>query len=213
MTETRTAPSRGTLLAEEGDQRFDLRRHEPSEDLAFFVERHWIVEWDADGGPPAPCETSTYPCVNVVFEPSGALAYGVNTRLLCGDLPAAGRCVATQFRAAGFQPFSRTHMSDLTGRVVPLGEIFQMPDPVPDVLGAANDRAAVGMVEAVLRAQTPARDPNVDLVNRMVAEIVDGHLTTVEAVASRFDTTPRKLERLFARYVGVSPTAYLREVE
>jgi AraC-like DNA-binding protein len=211
MTETSTAPPRGTVLAEEGDQHFDLRRHEPSEDLAFFVERHWIVEWDADGGPPDPCETSTYPCVNVVFEPSGPSAYGVNTRLLSADLPAAGRCVVTQFRAAGFQPFSRTHMSDLTGRVVPLGEIFQMPDPVPDVLGAADDRAAVGMVEAVLCAQTPARDPNVDLVNRVIAEMVDGHLTTVEAVAARFDMTPRKLQRLFARYVGVSPTAYLRE--
>jgi len=209
MTHTRTAPPRG-ILRPGGGGRFDLRWHEPSDDLAFFVEGHWIVAWDARGGSQR-ADVPAQPCVNVVFEPGGPSAYGVNTPLVAGGPDGAGWCVATRFRPAGFQPFSRSHMSDLTGRMVPLDEIFQMPQPAPDVLGAADDRAAIGMVEDLLRAQHPARDPNVDLVNRMVTAIVeDPLLTGVDAVATRFAMTPRRLQRLFARYVGVPPAAYLR---
>ena len=68
------------------------------------------------------------------------------------------------------------------------------------------------MVEDLLRAQHPARDPNVDLVNRMIAAIIDDpQLTGVDAVAARFATNPRRLHRLFARYVGVPPAAFLGE--
>lgn len=211
MTDTGTAPPEGILTPDGGEQPFDLRWHEPSDDLAFFVERHWIVEWDLRGAPPYRSDVLTDPCVNVVFEPDGPLVYGADTRMLGRVLEGAGWCVATRFRAAGFQPFSRSHLSDLTGRVVPLAAIFQMPDPAPDVLGAADDGAAIELVEDVLRAQRPARDPNVELVDRMVTEIVDDRLlTTVEDVADRFHIPPRALRRLFARYVGASPEEYLR---
>jgi AraC-like DNA-binding protein len=211
MTHTRTAPPRG-FRRPEGGERFDLRWHEPSEDLAFFVEGHWIVAWDARGGPPQNIEVPAQRCVNVLFEPDGPSAYGVNTPLVARATDGAGWRVATCFRPAGFQPFSRSHMSDLTGRVVALHEIFQMPQPAPDILGAADDRTAIAMVEDLLRAQHPARDPNVDLVNRMITAMIDDpELTGVDAVAARFATNPRRLHRLFARYVGVPPAAFLRE--
>src|SRR5690606_21286929 len=110
----------------------------------------------------------------------------------------------------GFQPLARTHMADLRDRVIPLGDIFVGVDDMPDVL-ALDDRGAVDAMEELLRAQRPERDPTAGLVNGMLDEIVaDPTLVTVDALAERFSTTPRTLQRLFARYVGVPPKWVIR---
>jgi AraC-like DNA-binding protein len=210
MTRTSVDPPQGILAPAAGRRRFDLRWYEPADDLSFFVQRHWVVEWDLRGRAPYRQDVLTYPCVNVVFEPRGPSAYGVPTRRFSRLLDGSARCVAVRFRAAGFQPFARMPMSRLVDRVVPLDHFFDGLDDLPDLL-ALDDRDAVEAVEHLLRAQRVERDPTVALVNAMVDEIVsEPDLTTVDGVAARFDTTPRTLQRLFSRYVGVSPKWLIR---
>ena len=69
----------------------------------------------------------------------------------------------------------------------------------------------VGSAEAFLRARWPPDDPQVELVGRIVAAMLhDPSIIRVDQVTERFGLTARTLQRLFQRYVGVSPKWVLR---
>jgi len=69
----------------------------------------------------------------------------------------------------------------------------------------------IAAAEGFLRARWPAEDPQVELVGRIVAALLhDREIARVEDVAQRFGLRLRTLQRLFARYVGVSPKWVLR---
>ena len=69
----------------------------------------------------------------------------------------------------------------------------------------------VAMAEAFLRERWPPVDPQVEYVGRIVAALLhDRTIRRVDDVTERFAVTPRTLQRLFARYVGVSPKWVLR---
>jgi AraC-like DNA-binding protein len=57
----------------------------------------------------------------------------------------------------------------------------------------------------------PAPDPQVELVERMVAAMLhDRAITRVDDVCARFGMSARAVQRLFQNYVGVSPKWVLR---
>ena len=69
----------------------------------------------------------------------------------------------------------------------------------------------VALVEAFLRERWPDDDPQVELVGRIVAALLhDRTITRVDDVTDMFGIRPRTLQRLFSRYVGVSPKWVLR---
>jgi AraC-like DNA-binding protein len=171
----------------------------PSADLAPFVEHYWIVRWDLRGQAPRVQETLPYPSVHMAIEPAQAAIYGVVkgkfTRVIEGD----GMVFGIKFRPGGFFPFFKAPVSRLTDRVVPLAH-------VPDVLRQPSDEAMVAVAEEFLRQQTPERDATAERVGHIVEQIAtDRALMTVDAVATRLDLGVRSLQRLFSRYIGVSP--------
>ena len=77
------------------------------------------------------------------------------------------------------------------------------PRPTPD--------AKIALTEAFLRARMPAPDPEVDLVQAVVVDMlaVDPG-SSVQEVARRHAVSTRTLQRLFRRHVGVGPKWVLR---
>jgi AraC-like DNA-binding protein len=69
----------------------------------------------------------------------------------------------------------------------------------------------VEVVERYLRAHWPAPDPEVAEIGRIVHALLhDRTVTRVDEVCARFGVAPRTLQRMFQRYVGVSPKWVLR---
>jgi AraC-like DNA-binding protein len=69
----------------------------------------------------------------------------------------------------------------------------------------------IALAEAFLRERWPAPDSQVELVGRIVAALLhDRTITRVDDVTEHFGISPRSLQRLFQRYVGVSPKWVLR---
>src|SRR5690606_34247093 len=60
--------------------------------------------------------------------------------------------------------------------------------------------------EDFLRARLPERDENIEWVNRIAAWIsANRDITRVDQVVDRLHLSKRTLQRIFSRYVGVSP--------
>jgi AraC-like DNA-binding protein len=64
----------------------------------------------------------------------------------------------------------------------------------------------VATAEAFLRDLAPTRDVMAETMGCLVERVAtDRGITTVDTLVARSDSTRRSLQRLFARYIGVSP--------
>jgi AraC-like DNA-binding protein len=204
MERAATASTRGILRPHEGRRHFRLTREPPPPDLATWVERHWMVEWDLRE--PYTQELLNHPTINVAVEPRFAGVYGIRTERDRKTIDGAGRVVGIKFRPGAFQPFYGRSVHLLTNRVLPIGAVF---GPDGDELAAAvraERDAPFAVMEAFLRARLPAPDPALDVLADIVRTMLeDPAVVRVDELAARHAMSPRTLQRLFRRYVGVSP--------
>ncbi|MEV0057979.1 helix-turn-helix domain-containing protein [Saccharopolyspora shandongensis] len=174
--------------------------HTPSPDLARHVERYWVVSWDYRE--PYQQLIVPFPNVHLTFQDGGATVNGVfsghQTRVLEGRSGVFG----VAFRPGCFRPFLGASVSTITDRSVDAREIFgpELPD-APDVAA----------VERFLRARLPQPDPKADEAAEIVAMIAaEPRITRVDALADELGTSVRRLQRLFAEYVGIGPKWVIR---
>jgi AraC-like DNA-binding protein len=204
-----TASTRGILRPHEGRRHFRLTREPPSDDLATWVDRHWMVEWDLTE--PYTQELLNHPTINVAVEPGTAAVYGIATGRARQTIDGAGRVVGIKFRPGAFQPFYGRSVHQLTNRVVPIAAVF---GPAGDELAAAvraERDAPFAVMEDFLRARLPPPDPQLDVIAAIVRTMLDDPaVVRVDALAARHGMSPRTLQRLFRRYVGVSPKWVLK---
>jgi len=203
----------GVLHAAAAAARFGLARHEPPADLAAFVEYFWVVCWDLRGGQPHEQAILPHPNVNLAFESAGAAVFGVDRKIFTRRLSGAGKALGVRFRPGGFRPFYSAPIFTLNDRVVPARGIF---GPAADrtceaVLAAASDEAMTAAAADLLRGASPRPDPAVEQVAGVVARITaDPGLCRVGQLAGACGIPERRLQRLFADYVGVSPKWVMR---
>lgn len=204
----------GVLRAVTAATRFTLARHLPPDDLAPFIDYWWIIHWDLRGQPPHEQSVLPHPNLTLALEESGAGVFGVDRSIFTRRLTGEGKALGVRFRPGGFRPFYRKSIATLTDRVIPARQVF---GPAADEACAAamspgaDDAAMVAAAERLLRGFGAVPDPVAVRVAEMVDQIrTDGELRRVTALAEVFGVPERRLQRLFAEYVGVSPKWVLR---
>jgi len=177
------------------------------DDLADRIEHFWTVRWNLEGRPPQVQETLPHPNVHLVVEPGTIAAWGVHTgrwtRVLEGRSQAFGiKCRPGAFRA----PLGRA-VSTIADGSIPAEALFGADAAaLAGVLGHDDDNVAAEVASAFLRERLPAVDAGALLAGRIVDSVADDlELHSVDALARRFDMSPRALQRLFSDYVGVGP--------
>ena len=208
MSTSPTVSERGLLRSRAGQGGFTLTRRPPSADLAPFVERHWIVRWDLRDRAPYPQETLPHPCVNLVVQAGQSGVFGVGTKKFEVLLEGKGQVVGTKFKPGAFYPFLKRSVAELTDSMAPIDQVFGggAAELERDVLAASDEASQVARMEAFLRPHLPPMDDNVRVVLRVVQiALADRELTTVEELSARAAVPERTLQRLFRKYVGVSP--------
>lgn len=181
---------------------FQTHRYaEPSPDLAAFVSGYWCAEWDLRGQEPYRQKIVPYPSVHLTFRDGAAIVRGPERGHVVRVLEGRGRVFGVTFRPGCFRPFLGVPVSTITGRSLPAAEVFG-----PDL-----PRGDVEQVEAFLRAVLPAADPLAERAAAAVAQIrAEPRLTRVDALAVRTGLGVRRLQRLFADYVGLGPKWVIR---
>src|SRR5215831_12687629 len=194
----------GVLRAEAAATRFGLSRHPPPDDLAPFVDFCWVVRWDLRGQPPYEQAILPHPNVNLVFEAAGAAVYGVDRTIFTRRLSGKDKALGVRFRPGGFRPFCPAPISTLNDLVVPATQIF---GPAAD---QAREAVIAGAVD-LLRGASPRLDPVAEQVAGLVGRITsDPALRRVADLADIAGMSGRRLQRLFADYVGVPPKWVMR---
>ncbi len=204
---------RGILHPKTGEKKFVLSRFQPSADIGFFVQRYWIVKWDLRGEAPYRQTVLTHPNVNLVFEPGLTRIYGVASATSSHLLQDRGWVLGLKFKPGGFYPFLNKPVSGLTDSSASFREVFGMDSGALEKEIFAQDEieAALGRVEAFLGDRLPAPDDNVSFVSDIVGLIRnDRTIVKVDDAVRQTGVHKRTLQRLFDRYVGVSPKWVIR---
>ncbi|MFD3515275.1 DUF6597 domain-containing transcriptional factor [Streptomyces sp. NPDC058657] len=206
--------TRGIVDASGLMARVRFRRHEPAApQLRPFLEHYWFIDWDLTE--PYVSHVVPHPSVNLVFqrrgeEPASGEVAGICRGLFTTKLEGVGRVCGVQFRPGGFGPFRPGRpVSDWTGRRLPLTGVFpSLGDPAPSgsVLDPSDDRARVAALDAFLLSLGPVPDPGAELAMALVERIRrDRTVRRAGDLARSAGLSPRTLQRLFARQVGVGP--------
>jgi AraC-like DNA-binding protein len=191
------------------DLDFQLDRAPASDDLGELVERHWLIRWDLPAGRRAAVTLLPHPCVNLVYDQGQVVIAGVGRERFRYEYEGTGRVFGVKFRPGGFLPFLRRPVGTLTDQYLPLAVLWGAADAdrlARDLAAAPDLDALVAAAERHLRAHWPPADPDVALVGRIAQDLLHNRaITRVDDVTARFGLSTRSLQRLFQRYVGVSP--------
>ncbi|MFT4123510.1 MAG: helix-turn-helix domain-containing protein [Microbacteriaceae bacterium] len=206
-----TIPARGVLYP----ARLPTFHREPVvDDLTAFVRWFWIPEWDLAPGHTSRQHLIGFPACNLVVEQGTTGISGPTTRASHRDLTGRGWAVGALLRPAA--------VPTLVGDAAVLRDAHR-PVEQPDLssaVRAAMDadgspaerrRAAVTAFGSWLRNRLGTPGGEALLANR-VAEAAESHpaLLSVTDLAAHVNLSTRSLQRLTARYIGLSPAALMR---
>jgi AraC-like DNA-binding protein len=133
-----------------------------------------------------------------------------------------GCVLGIKFRPGGFYPFVQRPVTEWTGRLVPADDVFdgpqtlwatQLTDAAVECQGGAGEHGAIitAHLDAFLTARLPARDATAEHVAELVTLIeTSADVRRVSDLVRASGRSERTLQRLFARYVGVSPAWVIR---
>ena len=211
MNRRKTDPPRGVLKssAAADPARYQHARYHPSPDLTPYVEHFWSVQWDLRGLAPERAETLPHPSVHMIFERGvGARIAGVARKKFTRVLEGEGGVIAAKFTPGGFYPIVRVPVARLTDTTVPLRDVFGAEGDLLErrVLAAPGDPSTITVIEDFLRRRLPEPDAHAVRVTDIVyAVAADRGVLRVEDLVERYQMNKRTLQRLFSKYIGVSP--------
>jgi len=208
MVKLKSKATRGVLNAKTRERKFTHARFQPSLELQAFIEYYWVVKWDLRGVKPYVAETLPFPSVHIVIEKGQAKVHGVVTGKFSRRLQGKGRAFGIKFRPGMFHPFYGASMSSLTDRVVDLESIFGRAgfELKQAILEEIHDRRCVKRADSFLRERIPKAKVAILEVRDAVEKVAeDRGIVRAEQVASIMGISLRPLQRIFSKYVGVSP--------
>ncbi len=193
---------------------FSLDRYPPAPDLAGLVERHWLVSWELPPGREASVTLLPHPCVNVVLDGGRLAVLGVGRDRFTYVYRGVGRVFGVKFRPGGVPAVPRPaavrdHRRGAARRAA--------VGPGRDRAGRADDGRARRRRPGRARSRRSCASAGRRPTRRWSSSSASSPrcCTTARSRASttspRCSTSPpRTLQRLFQRYVGVSPKWVLR---
>ncbi|WP_110933936.1 helix-turn-helix domain-containing protein [Paenibacillus bouchesdurhonensis] len=200
--------NKGILRLEEAKKNFTIARHIPSEHLRFLIRHYWIVEWNLNGGLTHRQEVLQHPGVNIIFQQGHSHIHGIESKKSTYLLQGEGQIIGVLFRPGAFHCYGGLPMTDFIDRTASISDIFPF-----DASWAENEIFSQGgmdqklaCLEVLLTRNLPEPDPNVDLLNKMIDQIVeDRRITRVDDLVREYNMSSRTLQRMFKQYIGVSP--------
>jgi len=206
-------PSMGLLNLDEGNKRYQLTRHAPSEALSPFVKHFWMVSWDLAGLESYPQHVVPNPCVNLVVERGNTFFFGPSGRKFSYHIRGKGQVFGVKFRPGGFYPFVRLPVSSLCEQPLEVSSVLDVSAASLEeqLLTDGSNADKINYMDQLLCAHLPAEDAQARLVHDIVQKIeLDREMLRVDDLSSFWNIHTRKLQRLFNLYVGISPKTVIK---
>ncbi|MHA7269652.1 AraC family transcriptional regulator [Arthrobacter sp. HLT1-20] len=178
-----------------------------------LVQWFWIPEWDIDPGRSSRQQLIAFAASNLVVQPHAVEFSGPTTRTSHRDLTARGWAVGALLRPATIPAFTsdpaalrdREMVLELPALHCAVIEAMAGPDPAR-CRSDAVEAFTAWLLETVAEVSSEAL-----LANSMADVIASSpEVVRIEDAAQLLAVSPRTLQRLAKKYVGLSPAALIR---
>ncbi|MGB2951421.1 MAG: helix-turn-helix transcriptional regulator [Rhodococcus sp. (in: high G+C Gram-positive bacteria)] len=214
-----TATTAGVLRPDQLAKCVDLVRLPCAPSLAPWVENYWLLHWELPAETFYRSSTLPHPACTLSVERGWVrdgvdalggpvVVTGLLTRRFDVTLAETGWVFGMKFRPGGFTSLTGINARSL--RDVPVAPPSAISSETVDALGALGPHltadACRELADSALDALHRAPDPEYDAVLEVISMMLsDRTLTRVGQVEERCGIGSRRLQRLFARYIGVGP--------
>ena len=183
------------------------------ESVTDLVQWFWIPEWDIEPGHTSRQHLIAFPASNLVVQQDLVEFSGPTTRRSHRDLTGRGWAVGALLRPALVPRFTDDPGS-LRDAQLPL-PLADLHASVAEAMGGTDPRErrerAVGVFTDWLVAQGHEVSEEGILANTMMDIIgACSDVTRLEDVAARLFVSPRTLQRVARKYIGLSPSVLIR---
>lgn len=184
-----------------------------------LVQWFWIPEWDIEPGRTSRQHLIAYPASNLVVQAGGVSFSGPTTRARYQDLTGRGWAVGALLRPAAVPFFSEDPAGCRDAEVdYPAVELHRAVaaamSPLPSDAhdgGARRERAVDAFAGWLASLAGPTLSEEAALANRMMELLsTEPAVVRVEDAASALAVSPRTLQRVARKYIGLSPAALIR---
>lgn len=177
-----------------------------------LVHWFWIPEWDIEPGHASRQHLIAFPTSNLVVQKDVVELAGPTTRRSYRDLTGQGWAVGALLRPALVPRFTDDPGSLRDAQVqLPLADLQAL---VSDAMSGTNPEVrrqkAVDAFTAWILTQSPEVSEDGHLANEMMDVIGSSDVKRIEDVAALLFVSPRTLQRVAKRYIGLSPSALIR---
>lgn len=181
--------------------------------VADLVQWFWIPEWDIEPGRSSRQHVIAYPTSNLVVQRDVVEFSGPTTRVAYRDLTGKGWAVGALLRPAAVPLFSDAPESLRDkGLALDLRDLHTAVSEAMDTRdgGAYRGRAMDAFVAWLVSLDVAVSEEAL-LANRMMDIIAsDSEVVRIEDAASLLAVSPRTLQRIAKKYIGLSPSALIR---
>lgn len=207
MVKKKVENPKGVLGKQNVEKPFQHTQYIPPKKLSYYVEHFWFVKWLLPQAEQHTQQVLSHPSVHLSIEENKTRIWGVITSKFSRTLTGKGKVFGVKFRPGGFYPFFNRSVSEITNSHLSCDEIFQESEQhLESTLASSSVAKLIETVEQLLLSKEPTRDPKIEFVNSIFAEIKsDRSIRSVDQIADRFHMHRRTLQRLFKKYVGVGP--------
>ncbi|GMK41231.1 hypothetical protein PCCS19_42870 [Paenibacillus sp. CCS19] len=195
----------GRLNPDGDEQHVVFQTYLPPDELTPFVDHFWTIAWNRSADEPYVSEQVMHrPYVDVFLseQQSGIQCTFRDKR----DYTAVdkGRIIGARLHPGAFHAFWGGSMDGLHNGTIPLQDVFAAADPafIAHVLTLGDDEGVTVLAE-LIEANHPQMDPNIEVINNIIAAIEREDLQTVKEVAQWSGRSERWLQQLFQSYVGI----------
>jgi AraC-like DNA-binding protein len=186
--------------------------------VAHLVQWFWIPEWNIETGRSSRQHLIAYPASNLVVQGDVVEFSGPTTRASYRDLTGKGWAVGALLRPAAV-PLFTDNPGGLRDQevVLALADLHMAVSAAMAAThndthdgGARRERAVEAFVSWLASLECAASEEAL-LANRMMDLIAtEPEVLVMEDVASRLAVSPRTLQRIAGKYVGLSPSVLIR---
>ncbi|MGK5023995.1 AraC family transcriptional regulator [Janthinobacterium sp. RB2R34] len=211
LTELEHAP-KGIVDPRATARRIRLATYPPAAPLAPFVDYFWVVQWDLRGRAPETQRVLPYPNAHLVFDTGRTAIHGVVRGAFERPLAGAGKVVGMRFAPGGLRPFIGQPLSSFTDSTIAADALLGMLAGLAEllVLQQPDDSAMVAQAQAMLLAALPEIDDAARLASSLAGRLAAAVAApngpaSVTQLCEKMAISERRLQRLFADQIGVSP--------
>ncbi|MCV2885043.1 helix-turn-helix domain-containing protein [Aestuariibacter sp. AA17] len=211
-----TSKISGVLHESFAAEHYTLRRYLPSEELEPLIEQYWFVDWDLPTNLEHIQRNLPDPQFNLVIEK--------NTMTLIGPIKTAysylmkgkGKIIGIKFTPGALIPALPEGAKFYVNAHPPISKLFPMchVGALVSDLDGKSDIHCINRLNDFLQLLLPNHhdDSQREIVQKLFREIkLNPNILDVQALSQVSNVSIRQIQRLFARYIGISPKWLIRK--